>query len=193
VRAAFACLALAALLCAGCGAERQKRADVRLEVDGPTRELRSTSAGLTLSLPKPYKVIRRDLPEVFNGLFDEASVAVWAYRRREQLPRTRSELEAARRRLVRTVKKRGGRYKLRRSRVERFAGVRAVDLLGDQTIASGRFRTRSLHLFKGKAEYVIEVLAPVAGFGDVESATVPVVERSLKVSGKVKRTRRKSG
>ena len=36
-------------------------------------------------------------------------------------------------------------------------GARAVELVGDQRLSKGRLRTRSLHVYKGKAEYVIEM------------------------------------
>jgi hypothetical protein len=169
----------------GCGNERQAIPTLQLEPSADTKEWRFPKSGVAMSLPANYSVARRERPGVFRATLGEAFVSVFAYRRREQLPRSRRELRVARRRLVQAAKKRSRTYELRSARVGRFAGLRAVDLVGDQTISAGRLRTRSLHLFKGTVEYVIELLCPQARFESVEKGTIPRIARSLKLTGKL--------
>jgi hypothetical protein len=70
--------------------------------------------------------------------------------------------------------------------VVKVNGVPGVELRGDQTIFRGRLRLRSLHLYKGNGEYVVELVAPVAAFAALERSSFPGILKSLKVTGKVK-------
>jgi hypothetical protein len=182
-------LTSALLPIAGCGNDRVESGSL---FDVPTgrvaQTLRYPDAGLTVAMPKEFSVKPAAAPQLFRASLNAAFVSSFAYRREEQLPKTRADLEAARRRLVGTVKKRDKTYRLKRSRVTRVAGAPAIELLGDQTIFKGRLRLRSLHVYKGNAEYVIELVAPVAAFGRLDRSTFPGIRRSLKISGKVKAT-----
>ena len=109
------------------------------------------------------------------------------FRRKEQLPRNARELQAARRRLVRQIRRRDRRFRVIRSRVTRAGGARGVEVVGDQRIARGTFRTRTLHLFKGNGEYVLDMLAPVGRFAGLNRTFFSPAVRSLKVTGKVER------
>ena len=124
---------------------------------------------------------------MFRAFVGDGFLAGFAYRRAEQLPRNRRELEAARRRLERAAKQRSPSYRLRSSRITRVAGARAIELVGDQKVSNGRLRTRSLHVYKGAAEYVFELGVPAEEFERLDSAIFPVLRDTLKVSGKVRR------
>jgi hypothetical protein len=112
---------------------------------------------------------------------------VFAYRRREQIPRSGAELGVARRRLVAQVHRRNLRFRLIRSRPTRVAGARAIQLVGDQTISRARLRTRSVHVFKGHGEYVLDMLAPVHQFPSANRNFFSPAVRSVRITGRVKR------
>jgi hypothetical protein len=161
---------------------------------GPQRAVKQTRAyeferaGMTLRLPANIEVTRqRRLPAVFRGYLQQPFVSGYAYRRAEQLPRNERELQDARRRLVSTTQGRDRTYELTRSRATEIGGNRAVELLGEQVLGRTRLRIRSMHVYRGSAEYVIEVGAPRRQFARFDRAVTPVVKRSLKVTGRVAR------
>jgi hypothetical protein len=182
-------LAAALLACplAGCGAERAGTPGTVLPAGAPLKQERFREAGLTLSLPEALEVSRRTPPSVFRATFADWYVAAFAYRRGEQIPRRRPELAAARRRLVAQVRRRDRRFKLIRSGVTRVGRAPAVELVGDQTISRSRLRTRSVHVYRGRAEYVLELVAPVRVFGDLQRAVFDPIVKSVRVTGKVRR------
>ena len=63
----------------------------------------------------------------------------------------------------------------------RSTGREAIELLGEQTLGRNRLRIRSLHVYRGRAEYVIEVAAPRRQFARFDRGVTPVIERTLDV------------
>jgi hypothetical protein len=183
---ALVCLLAAAAL-PGCGADRAELPADALAKDAPRQVRRFPAAGIEITLPRVTPAVTRKAPGVFRAPLGEAYLAAFAYRRAEQLPRNSAELQAARRRLVAEVHRRDKRFRLIRSRATRVAGARAVELVGDQRIAHGDFRTRSVHVFKGSAEYVIDMLAPVTRYRSVDATFFSPALASLKLTGSVKR------
>ena len=180
-------LALVPAWLAGCGNERSgSRSLFDAPADRGSQRLRYPSAGLELVLPNTWFVARARSPQVFRASFEDAFVSAFAYRRDEQLPTTDDLLRAARDRLVRAAERRDRSFRLDSSRLTRAAGAPAIELLGRQTISMGRLRLRSLHVYKGDAEYVIELGAPATDFGQLDRATFPGIRRTLKVTGEVK-------
>ena len=179
-------LALALASVTGCGNERIEPRSFELDPSQTSRTVRYPAAGLSLDLPRSFGVRRTPRPGVFRATLGEFFVSAFAYRRAEQLPRDDEELETARGRLERAVKARAKDYRLRSARTVRVAGARAVELVGDQTLSSRRLRTRSLHVFKGETEYVIELAAPTPAFPRVDRAVTPTVKRTLKLRGTVR-------
>ncbi|MGI8845430.1 MAG: hypothetical protein ACR2HC_04535 [Thermoleophilaceae bacterium] len=179
----------AVLVLAGCGSERKQAVSLSAKPAVDSVQARFPKAGLTVSLPRNVTLIR-DVrrPAVFKATLGEPFVSAFAYRRSEQLPRTAAELDAARSRLVRTVPRRQPGYRLVRSGVTEIDGSGAVELVGRQTLSRRRVQVRSLHVFSGTAEYVVEVVAPVGQFARFDSAVTPLIRRTLDVSGTVKRT-----
>jgi hypothetical protein len=181
--------ACAVLVCGfgACGAERARKPKTAVEPGDRFQRVSYPRAGLSLSLPVGASGERRRYPGVLRASVGESFVAVFAYRRREQIPRTAGELGAARRRLVAQVYRRSRRFRLIRSRVTRVARAPAIGLLGDQTISRSRLRTRSLHVYKGRGEYVIDMLAPVDRFRATNRVFFSPTARSLRVTGRIKR------
>ncbi len=125
---------------------------------------------------------------MFRAGLGEPFVSAFAYRRAEQVPRNARELAAARRRLVRVTEGRDSGYRLIRSRATEVDGARAVELLGEQTLGRTRLRIRSLHVYRGRAEYVIEIGGAARPVRPLRPRASPrVIERTLDVSGRVAR------
>ena len=184
-RGLFVCLSL---LVAGCGAERSEQGAPIVQRFEAAKRVRYPSAGLSLEVPMPAGHQRRRAPGVFRVVLGQPLVSGFAYRRKEPLPRRSAELRAARRRLVREVRRRGrGDFRLVSSRTLRVDGAPAIEIVGDQTLSRARLRTRSLHAFRGRAEYVIELLAPVRDYEQVNRLVFAPMVRSLELTGRIRR------
>ena len=179
--AAASALALAA---SGCAAERAATPSTLLPADAPLKEASFKRVGMTVSVPRGMTVVQAKSPEVFRATYGDWYVAGLAYRRKEQLPRNRRELRAARRRLVAEVRRRDPRFKLVSASISRSYGSAAVQVVGDQVLDRRRLRTRSLHVYKGRAEYVLEMAAPPADFPALDDEVFDRVVDSLRVTGK---------
>ena len=177
----------AACSLAACGSERQTLPATTVGQDSPHKQFSFPSVGLRIELPKVVSPEARKAPGVFRASLGESFIAAYAYRRREQLPRNARELEAARRRLVSQIRKRDRSFRLVRSRATQAGGARAVEVVGDQRIAGGTFRTRSLHAYRGQGEYVLDMLAPLHDFPVMDRSFFSPAVRSLEVSGKIER------
>jgi hypothetical protein len=183
----LAAVCLLALALTGCGNEKSTIDELAAEPSAKTRKLDYPDVGMSLELPRNLNVKEVGRPGVFRAaLGSQAVVSAFAYRRREQLPANERELEQALKRLERAAEKRSRSFALRDSRTTEVAGARAVELLGDQTLSQGRLRTRSLHVYEGKAEYVIELLAAPKDFERLDRALFGLIRRSLEVTGKVR-------
>lgn len=175
------------LILAGCGNDRPAVIEEAPAPSPRTRDFRSARAGLEVQLPANLQVVAADRPPaVFRATLGQPFVSSYAYRRKEQLPRDAKELDDARKRLATTVRRRDAGYRLASSRSTEVDGARAVELVGEQTISRRRVRVRSLHVFKGEAEYVVEIVAPSAGFSRFDRRLTPLVKRTLKVTGRVR-------
>jgi len=187
VRPALLAVLLPALTLGACGNERSLVTDLVVRPSAQTREHRFPAAGLTFELPDNVEVKEAAPPGVFRATLGEAVVSGFAYRRHEQLPRTDRQLDKALERLERETEQRSDSFRLVMSRTTKVAGAPAVELLGDQTISQGRLRTRSLHVYDGNAEYVIELLAPRDEFERLDRDLFPVIRRTLEATGEVRR------
>jgi len=184
----LAVLAAGVLPAAGCGDSEPPVSAGPVAPSTKTTEYEFPRAGMTLRLPANLQIERQArLPAVFRAGLVEPFVSGFAYRRAEQVPRNARELAAARRRLVRVTQGRDKGYRLIRSRATEVDGARTVELLGEQTLGRTRLRIRSLHVYRGRAEYVIEIGAPRAQFARFDRGVTPVIERTLDVSGRVAR------
>ncbi len=183
-----AALALACLLSA-CGTERASVPDpnASLRSSGPIRTIDFPRAGLSVRVPRSIALVRRRPPEVFRfSLASGAIVSVLAYRRKEPLPRSPEALREARRRLVAAVRKRDPTFRGARARIVRVAGAPGVEVVGTQSLSGGRLETRSVHLFEGKGEYVLELIAPRADFGPADRLIFSPMLRSLELTGRIR-------
>ena len=187
MRRPLALTALLAVVLAGCGNERRVAPELRPELSTQTQKLDFPAVGLALELPRNFTVSDTERPGVFRAAFGEATVSAFAYRRREQLPRNQKELDQALTRLEKATQERSQSFDLSGSSTLELDGARAVGLLGQQTISQSPLRTRSLHIFKGDAEYVIELLAPPREFERLDQRLLAMIRSTLDVTGEVSR------
>ena len=174
---------LPVLALASCGNERAEVPATHVSGDDPIKRLDFPRYGVEVSVPESAAVQRTARPGVFRLFLGQPLVSMFAYRRKEQIPRDRGELRLARKRLIKEVERRDPDYELRSSGLTELGGAKAVELVGDQTVSRGRLRTRSIHVYKRKAEYVIELLAPIAQFQRTNREVFDPLLRSLKLSG----------
>lgn len=179
-------IACCLLLLAACGKEKEPAPRV-FAVEAPKGERRAglDDAGITLRHPRNWRLRERQLPAAFELSSGEAVIAGWAYAREEELPETDAQLEAARRRLVEAIEERDPRFRLISARTTQVAGAPAIDVRGEQVIAKRRLRTRSVHVFEGEVEYVIEALAPPGDHVLVEQRVLKPLLRSLELEGSI--------
>lgn len=185
LRAALLLLACVPLL-AACGEEPDDPPRV-FHVKAPRGQQRAEflGAGMALDHPANWKLRRRDAPGVFELVSGQAIVAGWAYPREEPLPETDAELESARDRLVEAIQVRDPDYRVRSTAVTDLAGAPAIDVEGEQTLARRDLRTRSVHVFAGDVEYVIEAIAPPGDYDLVEEGVMEPLLDSLELEGEV--------
>lgn len=185
-------LALAAAASiAGCGAERARAPDLdRPAEPAGTVPVRYPKAGMRFLAPANWELRTRELPAVFTLRSGTALISGFAYPREEPLPRGGRSLRAAEQRLVEQIRERDPGFRLQSSDTTTIAGAPAVAVRGRQTISGREFMTRSLHLYEGRAEYVIEALAPPAAFELVDRRVLRPLLDTLVVSGRAGRARR---
>jgi hypothetical protein len=187
VRPAILIAALAiALGLAACGSQPLEPNASAPAFSRATRSVSFTSAGITAGLPRRPPPARLRAPGVFRTSLGAGFLSCFAYRRKEPIPKGGQELAAARRRLLSEVRKQGRPFQVDASRTLKVAGSDAIEITGTQTISRQRFRTRSLHVFKGHVEYVLELLMPPASYRRTNGVVFEPMLRSLKLTGKVR-------
>jgi hypothetical protein len=169
----------------GCGAERQTAPDPDAALRSKLERRDFPAAGLSIALPRRIPIGPVEPPQVFRAGVGDWFMSAFAYPRTEQLPRGRAALATARRRLIAEVRRRDPRWRLVSSRITRADGAPAVELVGDQTLARARVRTRTLHVYRGDGEYVLELAAGLGRFPSLDRSTFEPIARSLRVTGRI--------
>ena len=178
---------LSTCLLAACGTEKTVLPDPDAPPTGPSREVRFPRAGMTVRLREPITVTRRSPPAVFRfSMPSGAVVSALAYTREEPVPSTPGELRQARRRLEDAVVARDPRFRTESARIIRMAGAPGVEVVGTQDLSGGRLKTRSVHLSKGSAEYVLELIAAKGSFATVDRSVFSPMLLTLEVTGRLR-------
>ena len=185
-RAALLLVVICIPLLASCGEEPDNPPRI-FEVRAPHggRPGEFPEAGMTFTRPRNWTIRRRELPGVFELVSGEAVVAGWAYTRAEPLPETAAELEGAKNRLIGAIEERDPEYRLESAVVSEVAGAPAIDVRGEQVVSRRTLRTRSVHVFDGDVEYVIEAISPPADYDVVERGVLTPLLDSLELTGEV--------
>jgi hypothetical protein len=173
-------------LLSACGEEQEPPPAV-FDVKAPrgARTAEFPRVGMTLERPRNWKLRRRDAPGVFELVSGEAIVAGWAYVREEPLPESEADVESAKDRLVDAIELRDPEYRVASAETREVAGAPAIDVSGEQVISKRRLRVRSVHVFDGETEYVIEAIAPPRDHRLVDTRVLEPLLRSLEVEGEV--------
>jgi hypothetical protein len=185
LRAALPLLACVLLL-AACGEQPDDPPRV-FQVKQPEGQKQADFPGVGMAFQHPanWKLRRRDEPGVFELVSGQVIVAGWAYPREEPLPESEAELEGAKDRLVEAIEVRDPDYRVRSAAVTEVAGAPAIDVEGEQTLSRRDLRTRSVHVFTGDVEYVIEAIAPPEDYDLVERRVMDTLLDSLELEGEV--------
>lgn len=184
LRASILGVLAAALLTAGCGSEPQEPPDVGIPgPPGALIELDFAEQGVRLQVPSAWKLERgtEEGPLLATLTSGRATIAVWRYPRTEPLPRTTKDLEATKDSLIAAVKTRDPEYAVTSSRILRGQTRRGVELIGTGKNSGFERRGRSLHLFGGGAEVVLDQYATPEQFPAVDGDVFRSVAQSLRV------------
>jgi hypothetical protein len=175
------------LLLASCGKEQEPAPPI-FEVQAPDGEqsVRLLPAGMEFSHPSNWRLSQRELPAAFELTSGGATVAGWAYAREEELPDSPAELETAKDRLIEAIEERDPEYEVRSAKTTEVAGAPAIEVRGEQVIAERRLRTRSVHVFEGAVEYVIEALSPPQDFPLTSGRVLEPLLQSLELEGEIR-------
>jgi hypothetical protein len=148
-----------AVACGGCGNARNH--PTGLAQLGPAVSLvdySSPSGDVSFGRPSTWSVSGGPQPEVAQISSGSAVATIYAYPRTD-LALDLSGVEAARQRLLISLRRRAPRFVVQNSRVRKVDGAYAVEIVGHGKIAGHPVRTQSVHVYKGAAEYVIDAYA----------------------------------
>jgi hypothetical protein len=175
-------LALAILPLAACGNSRTPVPSLS-RVAAPTwaQSLFYPHVGIVLAAPRNWAVLTEQPPLVVTISSGAAVVALWRYPRTAPVPRTQAQLARARRALIRAARARDASLLLLSSKLTTVAGRPAVVLNVLESIAGNVRRVRSIHVFRARAELVIDEYAPPGVFGSVDSQVFSRVARSVRL------------
>lgn len=110
-----------------------------------------------------------------------AGITLRTYRSGTSTASTVPSLVGARGRLIAAARSRDRTLQLIRSKLTRVGGVNAVVLDALESLAGARRRVRSLHLFTGGKEIVIEEYAPLALFRIADHYVFSPLNHSLRL------------
>jgi hypothetical protein len=175
-------LALAALLVA-CGNEKTPSPNVSA-IPKPKgfRDAEYTKDGIRLRVPTNWRIVPGETPQIATIAAGDGQIGVWRFPRKEPLPETPIQLNAARNALILQVQKRDPTFTVTSSRIVIKPKLRAVEIIGIGTNQGLQRSQRSLHAYAYGGEIVIDGFAPIKQFDSVDKQTLSKVARSLKVS-----------
>jgi hypothetical protein len=181
----LAWLAIPALAVAGVGCGSARNHPTGLSQLGPPLSLvnySSPTGDVSFGRPSTWSVVGGTLPKVAQISSGTAVATVFAYPRTD-LPQDRIGAESSRRRLIASLRRRDPSFKIERSRVREVDGGIAVEIDGTGRIAGQRVRTKSVHVYKGVAEYVIDAYAKPKTFPAAETEAFDPMLATIRLGG----------
>jgi hypothetical protein len=157
----LAWLAIPALAMAGAGCGNERAQPTGLRQLGPQVSLVNYTApggDVSFGVPSTWTISGGTLPEVAQISSGSAVATVFAYPRTD-LPQDSAAADASRLRLLESLRDRAPSFEVQSSRVREVGGSVAVEIVGRGRIAGHQVRTKSVHVYKGAAEYVIDAYA----------------------------------
>jgi hypothetical protein len=172
-----------ALASAGCGNERNH--PTGLSQIGPPISLvnfSSANGDVSFGRPSTWTVIGGTLPKVAQISSGTAVATVFAYPRTD-LPQDPAGAEASRVRLIDSLRKRSPSFHVDSSRIRKVDGSVAVEIDGTGRIAGERVRTKSVHVYKGAAEYVIDAYSKPKTFKAADAEAFQPMLATIRLGG----------
>jgi hypothetical protein len=162
----YACVAtlLLGILFAACGNERNH--PTGLAALGPPTNFisySSSSGDVSFGRPSTWSVSSGRFPEVAQISSGRAVAVVYSYPRTD-LPTDPAGVEASRRRLLASLHNREPSFEVGRTRIFEVDDAPAVEIVGRGTIAGHAVKSRTVHVYKGAAEYVIDAYSNPSSF-----------------------------
>jgi hypothetical protein len=183
-RRRLAWIAIPALVaCAGCGNARSEPTGTS-GIGPPVSIVNFTSPSGDVSFGRPssWSLTAGTPPEVAQVSSGAAVDTVYAYTRTD-IPLDATEAEAARQRLLRSLAERDPGFEVQSSRVRVIDESPAVEIVGRGRIAGHRVMTKSVHVYKGRVEYVIDAYSRPAEFHRAETDAFNPLLATLHVRG----------
>jgi hypothetical protein len=175
-------LALAAVLVA-CGNDKTAAPSVgAIPAPKGFREVKYAQPGVALRVPTNWRVVPGETPQIATIAAGDAQIGVWRFPRKEPLPETAIQLNAARNALILQVQKRDPTFTVTSSRIVIKRKLKAVEIIGIGTNQGLQRSQRSLHAYAYGGEIVVDAFAPIKQFDSVDKRTFSRVTRSLKLS-----------
>jgi hypothetical protein len=168
------------VLLAGCGNSRTPVIDqVPAAAPKGFHEFATARGGVSFKVPNNWSVVPGTGPLIVTINSGQATVALWRYPRNQPPPITVATLADARATLLAAARQRDRSLEVIRTRVGRVFGDSFVQLNAIEQIGTERRRVRSLHLFAGNFELVLEEYAPVTNFHAVDHSVFSPLSHSL--------------
>jgi hypothetical protein len=181
----LAWLAIPALAtaCGGCGNERAQPTGLR-QLGPQVSLVNFTAPGGDVSFGRPssWSITGGSLPKVAQISSGSAVATVYAYPRTD-LPQDRAGAEASRERLLASLQERAPSFEVQSSRVREVGGSVAVEIMGRGWIAGHPVQTKSVHVYKGAAEYVIDAYARPKFFRRAETEAFNPLLATIRLGG----------
>lgn len=148
-----------ALAAAGCGNERAQPSGLgQLGEQVSLVNFVAPGGDVSFGRPSTWSVTGGTLPKVAQISSGGAVATVYAYPRTD-LPADATAAEASRLRLVASLAERAPGFEVESSRVREVGGAAAVEIVGRGKVGGERVKSKSVHVYKGAAEYVIDAYA----------------------------------
>jgi len=168
---------------AGCGNDKTNAEDVgSIPAPKTFRDAVYTEDGVRFRVPDNWRIVPATAPQIATIAAGEGQIGVWRFPRKEPLPQTAIQLDAARQALIKQIEKRDPTFRLTSSRIVLKKGFKGVEVIGEGANQGQRRVSRSLHAYANDSEYVLDGFAPVKDFARVDKQTLARVARSLKLS-----------
>lgn len=140
------------------------------------------SGDVSFGRPSTWSVTGGALPKVAQISSGGAVATVFAYPRTD-LPADPVGAEASRERLLVSLRERAPSFEVDSSRVREVDGAIAVEIIGHGRIAGHPVRTKSVHVYKGAAEYVIDAYARPKLFRRAETEAFNPLLATIRLGG----------
>jgi hypothetical protein len=135
---------------------------------------------ISLTVPADWTAVKAKAPLLGTVSSGAATIALWRYQRAKPLARNRASLESALKAIEDAARAKDPSLHEIRSAVTKADGKPAVELDVIERVGSQIRRVRSLHVYSGATELVLEEYAPSALFHSVDHTVFSPVRRSLK-------------